>query len=146
MDRPRPPPAWPSDLRGRDASRGACTGAGQITARNADGATPGPVWSFNTGAGPQTPRDRSPDDGAENVPLDAVLGWAVTEGAKSYAVRFGTENPPPLVSLRQTTPAYYPAPLKPDTTYYWQVIAVNPFGGTPGPVWAFRTRGGAPRR
>src|SRR5439155_931045 len=48
-------------------------------------------------------------------------------------------NPPPTVVASTPNWYYAPSTLNAGTTYYWQIIATNSGGSTPGPVWAFST-------
>jgi hypothetical protein len=114
----------------------------QITAHNAAGTTPGPVWSFTTQATPPpppgTPSNPSPANGAGSVSTSTTLSWTATN-ATSYNVNFGTTNPPPTVSTGQSAASYSPSALAGSTTYFWQIVAVNSSGSTPSPVWSFTT-------
>ena len=50
-----------------------------------------------------------------------------------------------LVASNLADPNYCPpGVLEGGTTYFWQVIAKNPSGETPGNVWSFETEGGDP--
>ena len=86
---------------------------------------------------PAAPATPSPADGAIGAATTATLTWVAT-GATSYDVAFGTVNPPPSAATGLTTASYSPA-MAGTTTYYWQVIARNSAGSTPGPVWSFTT-------
>ena len=86
---------------------------------------------------PAAPATPSPADGAIGAAATATLTWVAT-GATSYDVAFGTVNPPPSAATGLTTASYSPA-MAGTTTYYWQVIARNSAGSTPGPVWSFTT-------
>jgi hypothetical protein len=113
----------------------------QIVARNSAGATPGPVWFFTTAAGvppPAVPSAPTPPDGATGVSSRPMLTWTAA-GATSYDVSFGLANPPPSVATAQPTASYTPAALTGNTAYYWQIVARNSAGATPGPVWSFTT-------
>ena len=113
----------------------------QVTARNAGGATAGPVASFTTiVAAPGVPTLASPTAGATGTSLRPTLTWSAT-GATSYTVSFGTTNPPAAAGSAATSTAYTPAALDPATTYYWQVVASNAAGATAGPIWSFTTGG-----
>ena len=76
--------------------------------------------------------------------LAPTLTWSAA-GATSYDVQFGTTTPPPSVATGQATATYAPpAPLATGTPYYWQVVAHNSGGTTPGPIWTFTTVPAAP--
>lgn len=112
--------------------------AWQVIAVNADGETPGPVWTF-------TSTTRTPASGGV-VPLLPTLTW-VADFDSTYDIYFGTSNPPPLVSFAGlsvrgdagvTVASYAPAgPLINGTTYYWKIVATNIFGATTWPTWSF---------
>jgi endonuclease/exonuclease/phosphatase family metal-dependent hydrolase len=72
------------------------------------------------------------------VPPTTSLGWSATN-ATLYDVAFGTSSPPPVVVSGQIGTSYQPAALAASTTYYWQIVARNDAGATPGPVWSFTT-------
>lgn len=111
----------------------------QIVARNAGGTTAGPVWSFTTvGAPPPgTASAPSPADAATGLTANVVLSWTPAAHAATYDVAFGTANPPPVVGTGVAAATYQPPALSYGKTYYWQVIARNGSGATPGPVWSF---------
>jgi hypothetical protein len=118
----------------------------QVVARNTGGATPGALWSFTTAPTapppPGTPASSAPVNGATGVGTAPTLTWTST-GATSYDVSFGTTNPPPQVTSGQTAASYTPAALASGVTYFWQIVAHNTSGATPGPVWSLTT-GSAP--
>jgi hypothetical protein len=102
--------------------------------------------SFTTAAGggpPPPPSNPNPADGATGVGTAPTLSWA-SPGATTYDVSFGTSNPPPVVSSGQTAASYAPGSLNAVTQYYWQVVAYNSSGSTPGPVWSFTTAASTP--
>jgi len=115
----------------------------RIVAGNSAGGTPGPLWSFTTQPEPVRPPDApsspTPANGATGVSIDADLDWGDAARATSYNVYFGPTNPPPLVA---NTPSsdWALSTLSYETTYYWQIVASNSVGHTPGPVWSFTTQ------
>jgi phosphatidylserine/phosphatidylglycerophosphate/cardiolipin synthase-like enzyme len=114
-----------------------------VVARNADGTTAGPVWSFSTvEAPPAEPNSPNPADGAANVNPGVTLTWA-SAGASSYDVLLDTSDPPSQVASGITSASYTPT-LSPDTTYFWQIVAHNSTGDVQGPVWTFTTGAAAP--
>jgi hypothetical protein len=120
----------------------------QVIAKNSTGSTTGPVWSFTTQGGsgstlPGVPANPSPANGASNTSTTPTLTWTST-GAESYDVYFGTVNPPPQVAADRPTATYSPSALANNTTYYWQIVALNGEGSTTGPVWSFTTQGATP--
>lgn len=86
---------------------------------------------------PQTPSSPSPPGGTTGVSTATSLSWSAP-GATSYDVAFGTTNPPPTVVTGQSAATYAPT-LAGNTTYFWQIVARNSTGTTPGPVWSFTT-------
>jgi hypothetical protein len=95
------------------------------------------------GQAPASPGSPSPANAATGVSTAPTLTWSAS-GATSYDVNFGTANPPPLVSSGQSAASYTASALANSTTYFWQVIAKNASGTTPGPVWSFTTAAAAP--
>ena len=90
---------------------------------------------------PGAPSDPTPADGATGVSGEVDLDWADATGATSYDVHFGAVSLPPLVG--NSPMSNWPLPtLEFQTTYYWQIVAKNAGGTTPGPLWSFTT--GAP--
>jgi hypothetical protein len=85
-------------------------------------------------APPSAPFDPVPAHAFVGGPY--ALAWSAT-GATTYDVRFGTTATPPTVSSGQTATSYTLPALTPGLTYYWQIIAINQYGSTPGPVWSF---------
>src|SRR5438093_1921030 len=116
----------------------------QIVAKNRDGTTAGPVWSFSTDPtgggpdGPAPPSSPNPPSGATWVTVTPTLSWR-SDRATSYEVRFGTTNPPPTVASNITEYWYATPRLNPGTMYFWQIVASNSSGTTAGPIWSFTT-------
>jgi hypothetical protein len=100
------------------------------------------IQSFSTPASgsqpPTAPANPSPTSGAAGVGTGPTLTWA-SAGANNYTIKFGTTNPPPSTGTSTSAPSYSPGTLAANTTYYWQIIANNGAGSTPGPVWTFAT-------
>jgi Viral BACON domain len=121
----------------------------QIVAKDANGSTPGPVWSFTTSdapctAGPGAVTLVAPGNGATSVSIDQNLSWG--GGASqcpgltaTYDVRFGTSAPPPFDHDNGSSKIWDPGTLANGTTYYCQIVAKDANGSTPGPVWSFTT-------
>jgi hypothetical protein len=87
--------------------------------------------------------NRTPADGATDVPTDVTLLWNEAycyEGpgdcfsANCEAVYLGTDPDPPYVG--DAWYAFDPGPLQPYTTYYWKVS--TEYAGLT-PVWSFTT-------
>src|SRR5205807_1812914 len=73
----------------------------QVVAKNGDGATMGPVWSFKTAGTPPAllpapPTSPNPANATLGTGTALYLSWSAA-GATSYDVRVGTVNPPPTV-------------------------------------------------
>ena len=113
----------------------------KVVARNDDGTTTGPVWSFTTGVTapqpPSVPSSPSPANGA-TTGTAVTLSWSAA-GATSYDVYFGSANPPALAAAGRTTASYPVSGLGQGVTYYWKIVARNDDGNTSGPVWSFTT-------
>lgn len=87
---------------------------------------------------PGTPSNPIPANASIDIGLTPSLAWTST-GAATYAVNFGTVNPPPQVTTGITNSGYVPGALVESTIYYWKIIATNSDGSTSGPVWTFST-------
>ncbi len=109
------------------AASGVWQGAGTVCTPDADGEPP---------AEPSNP---DPPHGATGVSVETNLGWREAPRADSYDVYFGADNPPPYVGRTFSAWWLTYATLHRDTTYYWQIVARNASGSTPGPVWSFHT-------
>lgn len=113
----------------------------RIVATNNNGSTMGPVWSFTplTTTPPAMPASPSPGNGQINVPVNGILSWSAAAPGVTFDVYVDTANPPHTrVATGQTAASFSPA-LADGTRYYWQVVASNMVGPTPGPVWSFAT-------
>ena len=113
----------------------------QIVTQTGVAPVAGPVWSFTTALQPSAaPSSPSPADGATNVPVPVQLDWADAARAAFYQVLLGTDPTKPLGFLgTAATSTWGPLDLTPGTKYYWQIVATNDAGQTPGPVWSFTT-------
>jgi len=107
------------------------------------------IWSFTTSdnVAPNAPRHPFPADGATSVSRLADLSWLCSDyenDARTYEVYFGTDTEPPMVK-EDWNGEYYDlhdwlgGPMAPSTTYYWRIVAFDPYGFTEGPVWSFTT-------
>ena len=110
-------------------------------------------WGFTTQiAKPVAFGKISPVDGATGRSRTPTATWQASTGATTYEVCADTTNDSGCdtgwVSVGNATSATWPGPaLAYDTTYYWQVRAVNAGGYTPadgGSWWGFRTQVEAP--
>ena len=122
----------------------------KIVARDANGTSASPVWSFTTEVSctdpPTVACNPIPADAATNVNENANLAWGcgdgACEGSVTYDVYFGT-NPTPGAGefLGNTSAKAWTLPrLQKNTTYYWRVVTKDANGTVPGPVWQFETR------
>jgi fibronectin type 3 domain-containing protein len=107
---------------------------------------------------PAIPANPSPANLVANIPVSTLLDWGDSERADRYHVRFwesgeSPSNPSDPDTLYESeSPAYpylyaledsralFPDNLKPNTTYFWQVIAMNKGGFSSGPIWQFVTQ------
>jgi len=94
--------------------------------------------SYAVGGIVTEPREPDPVDGAVGVPLGSSLSWTPGDTSVTSDVYFGTTDPPAFAANVEAAP-YYPGPIEPDTTYYWQVDAVEADGTTKhsSEVWSF---------
>jgi hypothetical protein len=121
----------------------------RVVAKDANGSTSGPEWSFRTLSTacvlvPSAPVLPSPADDAIDLPLDQDLSWTGGESqcaslTATYDVYFGTTSPPPFSHNNGSAKAWDPGALASKTTYYWRVVAKDANGSTSGPEWSFRT-------
>ena len=121
----------------------------RIVARDANGATTGPEWTFRTvpttcTLGPTKPIGSVPLDAATGVAVDQNLSW--TGGTSqcpgltaTYDVYFGTTSPPPFNHDNGTSKTWDPGTLSNATTYYWRVVAKDANGSMSGNEWSFST-------
>ncbi|MBK7174597.1 MAG: carboxypeptidase regulatory-like domain-containing protein [Bacteroidales bacterium] len=99
---------------------------------------------------PAAPVYSSPASGALAVVPTASLTWTAGTGGgptSSYLVYFGTDNPPTNIAngVSQTAAFYDPTPdMAFNTTYYWQIVAVNGIGNSSStsPIMSFKTTAG----
>jgi len=95
---------------------------------------------------PGVPFGPVPLELAVDVDIDSDLSWAPGPGATSHDVWFGTSSPLGGSDFEgnHTAVSFDPGTLSYDTTYYWQVDAVNNEGTTAGPIWSFTTQSAPP--
>jgi len=121
----------------------------QVVAYNANGHTAGAEWSFKTAPPlPDPPLNPSPEDNAENVPVNTDLSWGRTGHAESWNVTvwsldFDEQNPdgsfPVFFSAQNLSePSAAISNLTRGKRYMWKVEALNAAGKTEGPCWLFR--------
>jgi hypothetical protein len=135
--------SWVAVAPASGAGNGTVTytvGANTGAARSATLTIGGRTFSISQAgiAAPSAPASPTPSHGATGVANMPTLTWTGS-GATSYAVRFGTANPPSQVASGLTYASYAPAALAASTTYYWQVVSTNASGSTTGAVWSFTT-------
>jgi hypothetical protein len=112
----------------------------KVEAKNANGATPSPVWSFRTKLTPDSPTNPSPANGATGVSRTPTLTWGAAAGATSYDVYFGLASTPAF-KVSVTAASFTPAStLLANRLYYWRVVSRSATGTKTGPTWNFRTR------
>src|SRR5262249_35600503 len=87
---------------------------------------------------PTSPASPSPANGATATNTNVTLAWS-SISAQSYDVYFGSTSSPGLSASNLTNSSVSMGSLASGTTYYWQVVAKNNVGATPGPVWSFTT-------
>jgi hypothetical protein len=112
----------------------------------ADGTTihRGNVWSLTIP--PRTAYAPDPADGAENVSLDAKLGWTAGLDAQLNFVYFGDNFDDVNNAMAGTlvgTTTYTPDALKLAKTYYWRVDEFQAPFTHKGDIWSFTTEGAA---
>lgn len=101
------------------------------------------IWSFSTlNNAPGSVSLTAPANEAGGIALSSILSWqAATDpdgDAVVYDVYFGTDaSPETVISADQEGITYVPT-LTPGTTYYWKVVAKDPYGGiSESTVWSF---------
>ncbi|MDP8204511.1 MAG: S8 family serine peptidase [Candidatus Tenebribacter mawsonii] len=115
-------------------------GSGRIDALASVNAVPTPNTPPNAAVSP------NPADSAENIAVNTNLSWMNGGGAASYEVFFGTDNPPTnIVNGEEVTTSSYDLTevMEFNSTYYWNINAINDFGNAEGPIWSFTTAGPA---
>ncbi len=123
----------------------AVNGFGTTYADGAEGA----YWDFTTGDLPAAFGKASPADGAVGQALSPTLSWGAAADAVSYEYCLDASNDDACdyawVPVGGATSAGV-GPLAFDTSYYWQVRAINGFGTSQadGGGWWHFTTGGPP--
>jgi hypothetical protein len=94
---------------------------------------------------PNTPSDPDPEDGANNVSLDADLSWTGGDPEGDivfYDVYFEANDPNPDVKVADDINETWfdPGLLEYRTVYYWKIVARDDYyREIVGPVWQFTT-------
>ncbi len=100
-------------------------------------------WNFTTGGLPGTFTKVAPLNGLTDLSTSFYLDWNASHGATGYEYCLSLDendcsNWINSISSESYTPL---TGLQPNTTYYWQVKAVDYFGNTDadGSIWSFAT-------
>jgi hypothetical protein len=94
--------------------------------------TKSPVWSFQVNSKPDVPVLTAPANNATLVSNTAALTWTCTDPQEddlTFDVYFGKTATPGPVATGLTVLTYSPT-LDYNTTYYWKIVAKDPYGGT----------------
>lgn len=93
---------------------------------------------------PPLPQAPEPGSGMFEVELTPQLTWNVADPRcdnYTYQVNFGTDPQPPLYAEFAGEPELGVGPLRPGTTYYWQVSVMDRQGDmVQGDIWRFETQ------
>ena len=95
-------------------------------------------------AAPGQPAPLTPPNGAYNQPVQPLFTWTAPAQAATYEIQIALDAAFTNVVVQATDlpkPTFTPSsPLKPNTTHYWRVRAVNGCGiGAYGAVFSFTT-------
>jgi hypothetical protein len=104
-----------------------------------------PVWYIYRAPcpAPETPRALYPVSVITDISVNVTLSWSECIDASYYNFYLGTEYP--LYYDRTVNSSYNLSQLPYNTTFYWQVVAVNDCGSKWGPVWNFTTECAKPQ-
>ncbi len=102
-------------------------------------------WYFKTGILPAAFNKSTPANGAINQPTSVTLKWGASSGAKGYYYCYDTTNDNSCTTWISagTATSKLISGLKANTTYYWQVRAINSIGLTyanSNVWWSFKTK------
>jgi hypothetical protein len=112
----------------------------RIVARDANGSTSGPTWSFRTESastgcteGPSEFNSLAPASDATGVSVNQDLSWSGANSQCSgltatYDVYFGTASPAPFDHNNGTEKSWDPGTLEGRQTYYWRIVAKDDNG------------------
>jgi len=93
---------------------------------------------------PSQPTNPVPYNGESDVQENPILHWIGDDpdgDIVTFDVYFGIHSPPPKVVNNQSGLSFHPGILQYQTTYYWQVIAWDCFGGSTSSIlWSFTTK------
>jgi hypothetical protein len=104
-----------------------------------------PIWYIYRAPcpSPETPRALYPVSVITNIAVNVSLNWSECIDASYYNFYLGTEYP--LYYDRTINSSYNLSQLPYNTTFYWQIVAVNDCGSKWGPVWSFTTECAKPQ-
>jgi len=102
----------------------------------------GNIWSFWVPS--KAAYNPKPVDGMKFIGTNVLLEWSPGENAALHTVYFGT-NADEVANAtsggtQQSTTAFAPGILEPDTTYYWRVDEHAGLVETKGDLWSFTTK------
>ncbi|MFA5815607.1 MAG: FISUMP domain-containing protein [Bacteroidales bacterium] len=126
------------------------TGAGtfpvKVIVKDNGGATDEEIVNLQVGPvnqAPEAPKNPQPADQASQVSTLSVLTWTCIDpetDSLKYDIYFGKEANPPKVATNQSGAQFICLPLEYTSTYYWKVVARDPYSHEiAGPVWSFTT-------
>ena len=100
----------------------------------------GTVWNFRTEGMALNPY---PGNGAQGIPIDAILSWTPGFDADTHDVYFGTDfddvnDSNTTVYIGNQGANTLSPTLVPDVTYYWRIDEVN-YVTVRGDIWSFTT-------
>jgi hypothetical protein len=104
------------------------------------------VWQFEVNSNPNVPALTSPANGAPAVSITSALKWTCTDPEDddlTYDLYLGTTSTPVLVASDIADVTYSPT-LTTSTTYYWKIVAKDPYGGSSESVVYSFTTGALP--
>ncbi|NLI78563.1 MAG: hypothetical protein GX442_19245 [Candidatus Riflebacteria bacterium] len=132
-----------------------------VVGKDANGGTGRCVMDFQVTEGGSLPNPGNrlplaasrpyPADGAENQGSSVVLTWAAEDpdgDPLTYEVRFASSGSSlATIASFAMKPAWEVTGLAPYTTYFWQVVCRDPYGGVSqnNPTWRFSTGDGTNR-
>jgi uncharacterized protein (TIGR02145 family) len=118
----------------------------KLEVKDSGGSLDDQVFSLTVGGMNQpseAPKDPAPADQAGAVTTRANLSWTCIDpdaDSMKYDIYLGRDSNPGLVASDVTTAQYATLPLEFGKTYYWKVVAKDPYQHVvAGPVWSFET-------
>jgi len=104
-----------------------------------------PITIVRANTPPMAPNSPFPLNGSTFVlTVSPLFSWSSADldgDPLTYQIRFGINATPPIVSSGSAS-SFAPGFLRPQKTYYWQVIASDGKATTAGPLWSFTTEAG----